>query len=72
MSHGRTMIYADPITRRDPEGEAELLRVVVADDGLYHDQNGQPFKMARWLVRFDDGIVTERQIRTDVSRSPSR
>lgn len=54
MPNTRVTIYNDPITRRDPEGDAEV---------LYIDEVSQHLQQARCRVRFvDDGFETYRWV----------
>lgn len=60
----RAMIYQRPISREQPEGEAQLLRPLEQTSGLRDD--GTPYLLTRWLVRFDDGYTVERVVRSDI------
>jgi len=56
------MIYEDPVTEQKPEGPSELLKLISSDGQL--DENS---RLEIWKVKFlDDGIVTERSIKTKV------
>lgn len=49
-------VYSDPITQKNPEGEAKLLTLL---------QEIKPNHLAYWQVRFlSDNFICERQIST--------
>ena len=55
------IVFEDPITEKKPEGKAILIRKIgLIGSGL------EGWDLHSWRVRFlDDGMVTERTIRSD-------
>jgi len=56
----KVMIYRRPISEREPEGEARLLRCLNSDAGIYNGRLAQ-----HWEVEFGDGpesVIVQRTV----------